>query len=77
MSFPSLDDFMRLKERVDKLESQVASLKKIFGDLEKKIKNLNVGSGGGGADQELVDRLYDELNKLRAEFEAHRDSANN
>ena len=44
--------------------------------LNKKIKGLGGGHNSGGADQDQVNRLAEELNKLRAEFEAHRDLAN-
>jgi len=49
-----------LRSRVDALESQLASLRKAFGDLEKKIKRMKTG-GGGGADQGQLDQLSDEL----------------
>jgi len=74
MAFPSLEEVQMLRTRVDKLENALSSLKKVYGELEKKLKALNLP--GGGADQEAVDRLLDELNKLRAEFEEHRDHAN-
>tara|TARA_B110000285_G_C15098570_1_gene603576 strand:- start:1088 stop:1237 length:150 start_codon:yes stop_codon:yes gene_type:complete len=48
-----------LRSRVDALESQLASLRKAFGDLEKKIKGMK--TGGGGADQGQLDQLSDEL----------------
>ena len=76
MNFPSLDDFKALKQRVDKLESSNAALKKAFGDLQKEINELKkLKSPESGANQEQVDRLEDELAKLRAEFEQHRDYA--
>ena len=35
---------------------------------------MKVSTGGGeGADQDMLDKCVDELNKLRAEFELHRD----
>jgi hypothetical protein len=48
-------------------------------ELEKKLKNSKGGAGGGpgtGTDQAVVDKCIEELNNLRAEFEAHRDYAN-
>ena len=42
--------------------------------MEKKIKGLR--PGGGGDNSGLVDKCIEELNSLRAEFEAHRDDAN-
>lgn len=38
---------------------------------------MKTGAGGasGGADQAQIDAIIDELKKLRAEFEAHRDQA--
>lgn len=64
-----------LRGRVDSLENQTSSCRKAIGDLEKKIKGLR--SGGGGSDNSgLVDKCIEELNTLRAEFEAHRDDAN-
>lgn len=74
MAFPSIDEFHALRARVDKLENALSALKKVYGELEKKLKALSLP--GGGADQEAVDRLLAELNKLRAEFEEHRDHAN-
>ena len=51
----------------------LGNLNRTLSDLQKKVKgNL----GGGGADQGMVDRLIDELGKLRKEFEEHRDSTN-
>ena len=73
MQFPSIEDFNLLRGRVDSLENQLATLRKALGDLEKKVKGVR---GGGGADQGLVDKCIEELNTLRAEFEAHRDEAN-
>lgn len=32
-----------------------------------------MGRGSGGADQGMLDKVIEELNTLRAEFEAHRD----
>jgi uncharacterized coiled-coil DUF342 family protein len=75
MQFPTVEEVNLLRNRVDKLENQLIALKKVYGDLEKKLKGMR--TGGGGADQELVERALDELAKLRAEFEAHRDQANN
>ena len=37
---------------------------------------MKVSGGGGGADQDMVDKCVDEINTLRAEFEQHRDMAN-
>jgi SMC interacting uncharacterized protein involved in chromosome segregation len=74
MQFPSIEDFNLLRGRVDSLENQLATLRKALGDLEKKLKGQR--NGGGGADTGLVDKCVEELNTLRAEFEAHRDEAN-
>jgi uncharacterized coiled-coil DUF342 family protein len=74
MQFPSIEDFNLLRGRVDSLENQLSNLRKAMGDLEKKIKGGM--RSGGGPDQGLVDKCIDELNTLRAEFEAHRDEAN-
>lgn len=73
MQFPSLEDFNLLRGRVDSLENQLATCRKALSDMEKKLKNQR---SGGGADQGLVDKCVEELNSLRAEFEAHRDEAN-
>lgn len=35
-----MEDFNALRQRVDKLESSVAALKKAYGDLEKEVKKL-------------------------------------
>lgn len=48
----NIDEFNLLRTRVDTIENQLASLRKAFGDLEKKVKGMKVG---GGADQGLVD----------------------
>lgn len=69
-----MEDFNALKQRVDRLESSCAALKKAYGDLEKEMKKLKQPESGG-ANQEQVDRLFDELSRLRAEFEQHRDFA--
>jgi len=74
MQFPSIEDFNLLRGRVDSLENALAGLRKALGDMEKKMRGLR--AGGGGADQGLLDKCIDELNSLRAEFEAHRDDAN-
>ena len=50
----------------------MSSLRKSVGDIEKKLRGLK----GGNADQGLLDRCVEELNTLRAEFEAFRDQAN-
>lgn len=70
-----MGEFNTLKNRVDKLENSNASLKKAYGDLEKKLSGLKLG-GNDGANQEQVDRLSEELERLRTEFEQHRDQAN-
>ena len=49
-------------------------MKKAYGDLEKLIEKLKTGTGG--ANQDEVNRLNDELARLREEFEQHRDFAN-
>ena len=47
--------------------------KQIEGILQR-MKGMKSGGGfGAGADQGQVDAIIDELKKLRAEFEAHRD----
>lgn len=74
MQFPTLEEVNLLRNRVEKLENQLIALRKVYGDLEKKLKGMR--TGGGGADQEVLDKALDELAKLRAEFEAHRDQAN-
>jgi len=38
--FPSMEDFNALKQRVEKLESGLAALKKAYGDLEKELRKL-------------------------------------
>lgn len=50
----------------------LGNLNRTLAELQKKVK----GGMGGGADQGMVDRLIDELQKLRQEFEEHRDQAN-
>jgi hypothetical protein len=35
-----MDDFNALKQRVEKLESGLAALKKAYGDLEKELKKI-------------------------------------
>ena len=74
MQFPSIEDFNLLRGRVDTLDNQTSSCRKAIGDLEKKIKGLR--PGGGSDNSGLVDKCIEELNTLRAEFEAHRDDAN-
>ena len=45
--------------------------------INKKLKGVNQGgSAAAGADSELVDRLQEDLQKLREEFEDHRDQSN-
>lgn len=73
LNCPTVEDFSLLRNRVDKLENGVANLRKQLEDLLKKLKNMNMG---GGADPDALARAFDELNKLRQEFEAHRDYAN-
>lgn len=62
-----------LKGRVDKLENLIQGMHKKLQDMEKKLK----GVGGGGADQDLVDKLADELARLRADFEKHAGATDN
>lgn len=69
----SMDDLNDLKSRMDKAESGNASLRKAYGDLESLLKSMQQPEGGANQDQ--VDRLNDELARLRAEFEQHRDYA--
>ena len=64
-----------LKSRVDALENQFSNLKKQIDAILQKLKGLKASPGAGGADQDLVDKCIDEIKKLRAEFEAHRDKA--
>lgn len=68
-----MDDLNDLKSRMDKAESGNASLRKAYGDLESLLKSMQQPEGGANQDQ--VDRLNDELARLRAEFEQHRDYA--
>lgn len=72
MHFPSMEEFNMLKGRVDALENQIGNIRKLVSELEKKIKGMGRGNGGG-ADQGMLDKVIEELNTLRAEFEAHRD----
>jgi hypothetical protein len=54
----------------------LSSLRKSFAEIEKKLKTLSGQPvDSNGADQEAVDRCLDELQKLRTEFESHRDFA--
>lgn len=71
MFFPSMDEFNTLKNRVEKIENSNQALKKAYGDLENQIKRLKIPDGG--ANQEQVDRLTDELARLRAEFDQHKE----
>ena len=75
MDGPSRGEFDLLKNRVDALENQLAMFKKQIDAIIMKMKGMKGGSGAGaaGADQGQVDAIIDELKKLRAEFEAHRD----
>ena len=73
LNCPTVEDFSLLRNRVDKLENGVANLRKQLEDLLKRMKGMN---GTGGADADTLARCIDELNKLRQEFEAHRDHAN-
>ena len=73
MFFPSMDEFNALRLRVDKIEGSNQALKKAYGDLEKELKNLKIPDSG--ANQGEVDRLSEELARLRSEFESHKDWA--
>lgn len=50
MVYPSLEDFNSLRQRIDKVESSNAALKKAYGDLEKMIKNLKQPESGANQD---------------------------
>lgn len=52
MKYPSIEEVSLIRTRVDKLESQLSSLRKTFSDFEKKLKSLNGGPVESGADQE-------------------------
>lgn len=71
MVYPSLEDFAALKQRMEKVESAAAALKKSYGDLEQQMKKLKQPESGANQDQ--VDRLTDDLARLRTEFEQHRE----
>jgi len=43
-----MEEFNLLRGRVDKVENGTSQLRKIVGELEKRIKNMK--TGGGGAD---------------------------
>lgn len=73
LHFPSMDDFKMMRSRQDSLENQVASLRKAVGELDKRMRNLKPG---GGADEGVLNKCVEELQRLRAEFEAHRDHTN-
>lgn len=73
MDCPSRGEFDLLKNRVDALENQLAMFKKQIDAIIMKMKGMKGGNGAAGADQGQVDAIIDELKKLRAEFEAHRD----
>lgn len=76
MDGPSRGEFDTLKSRVDALENKIANVMKIIEGINKKLKGVQSGgSAAGGADQELVDRLVEDLQKLREEFEAYRDQS--
>ena len=70
----NLDEFNLLRSRVDAIENQLASLRKAFGDLAKKLRGMK--TGGGGADQGMVDQLMEELEKLRKDFEDNKATHN-
>lgn len=75
MDGPSRGEFDTLKQRVDALENKIANIMKIMDGINKKLKGVQSGSAAGGADQELVDRLSEDLERLREEFEAYRDQS--
>lgn len=75
LKYPSVEEVFLIRNRVDKLESQLSSLRKSFSDFEKKLKSLGAPIESSGADQEVVDRCVEEIQKLRADFEAHKDYA--
>lgn len=71
--FATKDELNLLRSRIDNLETMISGIRKSLNDLEKKMKNQKVG---GGADQDAVDAIVDELQKLRKEFEEYRDTSN-
>ena len=63
MDGPSREEFDLLKTRVENLEKELANLRRLLGELNKKVNSMQPSSGG--ADPTLVQQLQDELNKLR------------
>jgi hypothetical protein len=51
----------------------VASLRKAVGELDKRMRNMKPG---GGADEGVLNKCVEELQRLRAEFESHRENTN-
>lgn len=54
------------------MENALSSLRKTISEIEKKIKTIALGSSGGGsggASQELIEHLLEEMRKLRVEFD--------
>ena len=51
----------------------MASLRKAVGELDKRMRNMKPG---GGADEGVLNKCVEELQRLRAEFESHRENTN-
>lgn len=73
---PSENDFNLMKGRMEACEKSDSLMKKTLTEHEKKIKNLKSAGGGGGADAGLIEEFQMEMDKLRQEFEEHRDLSN-
>lgn len=50
LKYPSVEEVFLIRNRVDKLESQLSSLRKTFSDFEKKLKSLGGPIESNGAD---------------------------
>ena len=51
-------------------------MKKTLTEHEKKLKNLKNSTGGGGPDAGVIEEYQAEMDRLRQEFEEHRDLSN-
>ena len=75
MKYVDVKQIDLLKGRIDGVDTNIFGLRKTVTDLDKKMKQAKAQNRGDSCDQTIVDKIIQEVEALRNEFEEYREDA--